>query len=177
MVLNCLLDWKVGDYAQGPKTQLQFCFECTKPRARYPLGVKVRYRKFAADKAVVLERDDTYPHGVPLTAYVVHSNWHEMNGKGFSFFAHAIPDDAKICPVPFRANSAVKFNKVLAYVKSKFELEYYHSWLEFGKRFPKSDDSQEYVATFLQGNMYIPFKRLMFDAVTIDREAIIAVII
>jgi len=187
-----ILDWKIADYAQGEKTQLQFCFEKTRKVSsaainlsflignsfsrqtseRFPLGVKVKYRRYSADKCVELQRDATVPGDIPLKAHIVHSTW-ACKEKSISFFKECPPDATSILPCPFRKDSHLKFARVVEYVKSKFEPHYYDSWIEFGKRFPKTDDSQAYVTDYLKGNLYVPFKAVLFNGVTLDSETVV----
>ena len=83
---------------------------------QYPLGVCVRYRRWAQDEAIEVVRDLTSASSVPLKAKTVESVWHYEDGSGISLFQKNPVFANELEVAPFNRGAAETLEKVL-YVK------------------------------------------------------------
>ncbi len=93
-----------------------YSFLCVQVCSKYPLGVKVQYRRYAQDEAIELRKmeptDTAYDSNVPISAHVVESVWHYRDGSGISLFKEGAAPGCEIKVAPFNSGSASRYVKV-----------------------------------------------------------------
>ena len=83
--------------------------------AKYPLGVKVQYRRYAQDEAIELRKilnGVDIDKEVPISAHIVESVWHYQDGSGISWFKEGAVPGSEIKVAPFNLGSAERYLKV-----------------------------------------------------------------
>jgi len=166
---------------------------------KYPLGVKVQYRRYAQDEAIELRKmeptDIGYDKNVPISAHVIESVWHYQDGSGISLFKAGAKPGSEIKVAPFNSGSACRYAKVrnkqyscyilryffplkvLEEVKKRLTTSCHQDWDDFTPLVPVSDDSNEYVNNVLGGYLHIPFKSILFNGVELSTTGTVEVVI
>ena len=143
---------KFERYAKGEWTQLQFIFESISVDEKYfPLGVKIQYRAFSADKVILLKQTSNHltglePMFVDVTTYPLEDK--EAGTPAGLSLLHSLPT-GKLKPAAFVQGSTAVLKGVLSSIEKHFKVRkplIVKDWKQWVSTFaPESDDAGEYI--------------------------------
>ena len=136
----------------------------------YPSGVKVTYRKYAADYTIeIVPKTMPTEDGIYLEARQVESRWYPENGF---FLLHSFPSGS-LLPVDFVQGSHSQLMDTYKEVKKRWAItcpNVVEDWAAFIDECPKSDDVYEYLQTH---ELYIPLKDILFKGTDVpDNDSV-----
>jgi hypothetical protein len=106
-MLGPFIDPKLGNFAKGEWTQLQFIFEAVTPSTSFPLGVRTHYRSYSSDTTYEIEPDSGSTVGFSETHVTV-----STQPTGGMYILQKVPQ-SDIFPAPFQPGGRAEFDKVL----------------------------------------------------------------
>ena len=160
---------KFERYAKSEWTQLQFIFESTDVDEKYfPLGVKIQYRAFCADKVILLKQTSKHltglePMCIDVTTYPLEDK--EAGTPAGLSLLQSLPSGT-LKPAAFVQGSTAVLRGVLISIEKHFKVRKPHivkDWKQWISTVaPASDDAGEYI---LKHPLYIPLARELFGIV------------
>jgi hypothetical protein len=142
-VSNSGVDW----------TQLQWIFEAVPVSEYFPCGVKTTYRKFSADKPILIEQispgDPSSSFSMKDVETVTYPLADDHHPAGMSMLSSMPPTDLMFEPDSFNKGSRSVLNAVVAKCKNMFKNwpSVVQEWEDFAALCPVDDDAQLYCST------------------------------
>ena len=153
------VDPDFSNYRSGKDTQHQFYFRKVAVSPDFPSGVKVTYRKYAADSTIeIVPKDVPSGDGIYLEARQVESRWYPEN---VFFLLHSFPS-GPLMPVELVQGSHSQLMDTFREVKKRWAISCPNAvedWAAFIDECPKTDDLYEYLQSH---ELYIPLKGILF---------------